>query len=98
MTCSVLGHPHGGLGRAAEVGRSMEEWQAKSKPGRSMLGSGPAQPPLSDNLVTMLTSDSCVSMLVLRARRQEVPLSTLAVAHSSGGYASLRADQQEMLV
>lgn len=76
----------------------MEEWQAKSKPGRSVLGSGPAQPLLSDNLVMMLTNDSCVSMLVLRARRQEVPLSTLAIAHSSAGYASLRADQQETLL
>lgn len=94
----VLGHPHRGLGRAAEVGRTMEERQAKSKPRISMLGPGPAQPPLRDNLVTTLTNDSRVSTLVLRARRQEVLLSTLAVAHRSAGYASLHADQQETLV
>lgn len=51
-----------------------------------------------DNLVTILTNDSHVSMPVLRARRQEVLLSTLAAAYSGAGYASLCADQLDKLV
>lgn len=42
--------------------------------------------------------DSHLAMPVLRARRQEVLPSTLAVTHSSTGYASVCADQQEKLV
>lgn len=51
-----------------------------------------------DNLVTTLPNDSHVSMPVLRAKRQEVLLSTLAAAYSSAGYASRRADQLHKLV
>ena len=43
-------------------------------------------------------ADSHVSMPILRARRQEVLVSTLPVAYSSARCASLHADRQEKLV
>lgn len=88
--CHCSRHPHRGLGRAAEVGRKKEECQAECW-GLDLLSH-------RDDLVTTLTNNSHVSMPVLRARRQDMLLSTLAAAYSSAGYASLCADQQDKLV